>query len=148
MGKPIQRDYLAQPSHEVEQSLKANKDHEFELNKFATISGLKGTQFGREIFTTLIPFKDLMDFLQVFPNVQRSIVKRRVGSIKNYVLGGIDAKDNLRFFSAITVTCRGHMFYSDDTKKVAIDTANSKSVMMGSIDFMLFQKLFENFEAE
>lgn len=126
MAKARQTEYLAQPFHEVESMIKAKNAHDLSINQFATISGIKGVQFGREVFTTLVPFKDLMDFLQVFPNVQRSINKRRVGSIKTYVLGGLDDPENMRFFSAITVTCRGHMFYSEDTMKVAIDTANSR----------------------
>lgn len=111
---------------EVQDIVKARTQHDLTVNNFATISAIKGDQFGREVFISLVPFKDLMDFLQVFPNVQRSIIKRRVGTIKNYVLSGIENTDLMRFFSAITVTCKGHMFYSDDTKKVAIDTAHSK----------------------
>ncbi|MFF2532508.1 DNA sulfur modification protein DndB [Brevibacillus sp. NPDC058079] len=106
--------------------------HDLEISNFATISGIRGKQFGREIFNTLIEFKDLMTFLEVFPEVQRDISMRRVNSIKKYVLSGLEdmnnpiAKRAMRFFSAITVTARGHIFYEESSHRLAIDTTKSK----------------------
>ncbi len=127
MGKAIGLDMLSNPSkYEVEAMLKAKREHDLSLSHMATISGIKGKQFGREVFTTVLKFKDLMDFLQVFPDVQRDIVPRRVSKIKMYVLSGVENPYSMRFFSGITVTARGNIFYDESQKKVAIDTRNSK----------------------
>ncbi|WPS85690.1 DNA sulfur modification protein DndB (plasmid) [Brevibacillus halotolerans] len=100
--------------------------HDLEVNNFATISGIRGKQFGREVFSTVIQFKDLMTFLEVFPDVQRDCSTRRINSIRKYVLSGLEDKSAMRFFSAITVTARGHIFYDDNTQRLAIDTQRSK----------------------
>lgn len=123
MGKVIQRDLFSNPMHEVEEMV---KNHDLKVSQFATLSAIKGKQFGHEIFATVIKFKDLMDFLQVFPEVQRDIVPRRVAKIRNYILSGIEDSTNMRFFPAITVTARGSIFYDESAKQVAIDTNESK----------------------
>jgi DNA sulfur modification protein DndB len=107
--------------------------NQLSINNFATISGIRGKQFGREVYSTVIQFKDLMTFLQVFPDVQRDVSNRRINAIRNYVLSGLEEKDNgkkrwavMRFFSAITVTARGNIFYDEDAQRLAIDTKESK----------------------
>jgi DGQHR domain-containing protein len=102
--------------------------HDLQVDNFATISGIRGKQFGRELYSTVIQFKDLITFLQVFPEVQRDCSTRRINSIKRYVLSSFEEGSELpmRFFSAITVTARGHIFYDEANQKVAIDTKRSK----------------------
>lgn len=126
MGKALQKEMYNQPLREVEGFIKAKKDHDLKLDNFATLSAIRGKQFGREMFSSMLKFKDLLDFLEVFPEVQRNITNRKVIKIKNYVLSGLYDKAALRFFSAITVTCRGGMFYDESTNKVAINTHESK----------------------
>lgn len=108
----------------VEQSNK----HDLHVDNFATISGIRGKQFGREIFSTVIQFKDLMSFLSVFPEVQRDCSNRRINSIKKYILSGLEdeSKNVMRFFSAITATARGSIFYDEERQRLAIDTKRSK----------------------
>ncbi|MBP1309150.1 DNA sulfur modification protein DndB [Paenibacillus sp. 1182] len=112
---------------------KTEERHNLEINNYATISGVRGKQFGREIFSSVILFKDLMTFLSVFPEVQREVSERKVISIKRYVLSGLrDLRNNkkrkkiMRFFSSITVTARGNIFYNEEDQRLAIDTKNSK----------------------
>jgi DNA sulfur modification protein DndB len=124
--KTLERDMLSKPFHEVEEMIKETRQHDLSLSHMATISGIRGKQFGREIFSTVLKFKDLMSFLEVFPNVQRKIVPRRVTKIKNYVLSGLENKKNMRFFSSLTVTARGNIFYDESTQKVAINTHESR----------------------
>lgn len=128
MPKTAQRELFNYPkSKEVENIVKSNKEREdLGLDHFATLPAIKGSQFGREIFSTMIKFKDLLDFLEVFPEVQRNIQNRKVIKIKNYVLSGLYDRSALRFFSSLTVTCRGGMFYDESTHKVAINTKDSK----------------------
>lgn len=113
---------------ELEKIIQNKQKLDLEVNQFATISGIKGNQFNREIYVSLIPFKDLMAFLDVFPDVQRDVIPRRVKSIKHYVLTGIEQQsdDVMRFFSAVTATCRGNLFYSEDSRQIAIDSSQSK----------------------
>jgi DNA sulfur modification protein DndB len=120
----LKNELFNQPMQEVEEMIKRKND--LSVNQFATISGIKGTQFNKEIFASILKFKDLMEFLEVFPNVQRNIVKRKVSKIKNYVLSGIENPNLMRFFPAITVTARGHIFYDESTTRLAIDTLTSK----------------------
>lgn len=110
---------------EKEMMIKRDR-HNLSVSTMAEISGLKGTQFGKEIFVSLIKFKDLMNFLNVFPEVQRKVKARKVGSIRNYILTGIDSRTMMRFFPAITVTARGNIFYDAVTNRLAIDTNKSK----------------------
>lgn len=104
--------------------------HDLAVENYATISGIRGKQFGKELYSTVIKFKDLMTFLEVFPDVQRDCSMRRVNAIKKYVLSWFETKPEeslpMRFFSAITVSARGNIFYDDNTQRVAIDTRNSK----------------------
>lgn len=112
---------------------KTEERHNLEINNYATISGVRGKQFGREIFSSVILFKDLITFLSVFPEVQREVSERKINSIKKYVLSGLkDLRNNkkrkkiMRFFSSITVTARGNIFYNEEDQRLAIDTKNSK----------------------
>lgn len=122
MGK-INRDATM---HELEERAKRSWDNDMTVDNFATLSAIKGYQFGREIYSSVIKFKDLMDFLDVFPEVQRDINRAKILKIKRYVLSGINEESPMRFFSGITVTARGMIFYDDSRKKIAIDTRNSK----------------------
>lgn len=126
LGKAVQFDMIGQPMNEVEFMLKEKRRNDLSISHMATISGIKGKQFGREVFSAVLKFKDLMEFLQVFPEVQRDIIPRRVAKIKNYVLSGITDLSSMRFFSGITVTARGNVFYDEGTQKIAIDTRRSR----------------------
>ena len=97
---------------------------DMEKGLFASLSAIQATQFGREIYSSVIKFKDLADFLEIFPEVQRDIIPRRVASIRRYILS--ENSDNLRFFSSITVSCKGYAFYDGTNKRLAIDVANTK----------------------
>ncbi|MGM0846919.1 MAG: DNA sulfur modification protein DndB [Bacillota bacterium] len=113
--------------NETEEFAKNSKQKDLDVGTFATIAAIRGKQFGKEVFATVIKFKDLMDFLKVFPEVQRDVNNRKVVSIKNYVLTGLDDPENaMRFFPAITATARGHIYYDEFRNQVAIDTNNSK----------------------
>ncbi|MDR7207642.1 DNA sulfur modification protein DndB [Priestia megaterium] len=115
-----------EPMQEVEAMLKAKRDHDMKVQQYATLSGIKGKQFGNDIFTTLIKFKDLRTFLDVFPNVQRNTVARKVSKIKTYTISGVTDKSTMRFFPSVTATARGNVFYDESSKQLAIDTQNSK----------------------
>ena len=97
---------------------------DLEKGLFASLPAIKGEQFGREIYSTLIKFKDLEDFLEIFPEVQRDIIPRKVKAVRRYILSA--SEENLRFFSSITVTIRGHAFYDSANKRLALDVSNSK----------------------
>jgi DNA sulfur modification protein DndB len=111
---------------EYEDRAKRSLEQSLSVDTFATITGIKGVQFGREIFSCTLKFKDLMDFLEVFPEVQRDVIKRRVSKIKTYVLSGLYKDDPMRFFSAITATSRGSIYYDENTHRIAINTHESK----------------------
>ena len=96
---------------------------DLEKGFFATLSAIKGTQFGRDVYSTMIKFKDLADFLEIFPDVQRDIIPRKVASIRRYIM---TEEDNLRFFSSITVSCKGYVLYDEVNKRLALDVANTK----------------------
>lgn len=96
---------------------------DMEKGLFATLSAIKGVQFGREVYSTMIKFKDLADFLDVFPSVQRDIIPRKVASIRRYIM---TEEDNLRFFSSITVSCKGYVLYDETNKRLALDVSNTK----------------------
>ncbi|MTV50835.1 DGQHR domain-containing protein [Heliobacillus mobilis] len=96
--------------------------------------GAAHRQFGKQIYTTLIPFGVMERFLMVDDDVQRKLNKRRVKSIANYILMGI--KDgNLCFLSAITATCRGPIQYNEATNQLSIDISTQMSVNDGQHRF-------------
>jgi DNA sulfur modification protein DndB len=103
-----------------------NQKHNLEMNTYATISGIRGKQFGKEIFSTVIKFKDLRDFMETFKDVQRNLIVSKMNSAKNYILSGLGKKNPMRFFPAITATARGNIFYSEEDNRLAIDTRTSK----------------------
>lgn len=142
----LDRDMLQKPFSEVEIMLK-NKRNNLSLNKFATISGIKGKQFGKEVFSSVVKFKDLVSFLDVFPDVQRNVNPRKVGKIKNYVLSGVEDPHEMRFFPGITVTARGNVYYDELSMRIAIDTENSKlSVNDGQHRFYGIDKAIQELE--
>lgn len=110
-----------------------SKNLDLNIDMFATIAGVMGKQFGKTIYSSVLKFKDLQKFLDIFPNVQRGVSMNRVRSVKKYVIEGMKNKDlqAMRFFSAITVTCRGAMFYNEETGSIAIDTRNKLSINDG-----------------
>ncbi|MCU7766498.1 DNA sulfur modification protein DndB [Priestia megaterium] len=95
-----------------------------------SFSGAAGSQFGRNIFTTMIPYKSIESFLKVFPEVQRNVNKARVKAIAEYVLNGVNEK-NYCFLSAVTTTCRGEVEYNDQSKTVTIDINSILSINDG-----------------
>ncbi|KEO83155.1 DNA sulfur modification protein DndB [Tumebacillus flagellatus] len=99
-------------------------------NIFVSFSGATGTQFGRNIFITTIPFKAAERFLVVFEEVQRKINKKRAKSIANYILNGLH-RDNYCFLSAVTATCRGYIKYEEATNQVSIDINSNLSINDG-----------------
>jgi len=123
--------------------------HDLGVGKFATISGTQGKQFGREIYSSMLKFKDLKKFLEVFPEVQRDVNSRNGARIKTYVLSGIDEEKALKFFSAITVTCKGHVFYDETASKIAIDVSKSKlSINDGQHRFLGISKAIDELQAQ
>jgi DNA sulfur modification protein DndB len=97
------------------------------IQNFATIPAIRSTQFGREIFSGMLKFKELRNFLRVFPDVQRTANGRKISSIKKYILTWLNnPEEEMRFFSALTATTRGQVFYDEVEKKVAIDINFSK----------------------
>lgn len=97
---------------------------DLEKGYFASLSAVEAVQFGNVIYSTVLKFKDLSDFLSIFPEVQRDISPRKVASIRRYILTASD--ENLRFFSSITVTSRSHAFYDKINNRLALDVANTK----------------------
>lgn len=123
-------------SHQEEQdflSIKKQRELNMSVETFASIAGVRGQQFGKDVYSSMLKFKDLSEFLKVFPNVQRSISNARVGSVKRYVLEGVLSEESaeMKFFSSITVTCRGHMFYDSDKGSIHIDTRSPMSINDG-----------------
>jgi DGQHR domain-containing protein len=140
-------------------------DIDLTTGNFAMLSSIRGKQFGREVFSTAIKFKDLEYFLEIFPSVQRNIIPRKVASLRRYILSGLgipenqieldseeimeDEAESLRFFSAVTVTCKGFMFYDEVNKRVAIDVVNSKlSINDGQHRFEAIRTALEYLEKE
>lgn len=124
---------------------------DLELTQFATLSAIKGQQFGRDIYSTVIKFNDLHEFLEIFPEVQRDIIPKKVKSIKRYIRSGLEENsDNImRFFSAVTVTCKATIFYDERNHKCAIDTFNSKlSINDGQHRFESISELIIDLEEE
>ena len=125
------------------------KKTDLELSQFATLSAIKGRQFGKDVYSSLIKFNDLDEFLQVFPSVQRNIVPRKVNSIKRYVLSGLkgEREQSMRFFSAVTVTCKSTIYYDDKNNRCAIDTHDAKlSINDGQHRFEAIRQLIIKLE--
>lgn len=101
------------------------EEKDLQLQSFATLTALKGEQFGKQIFTALLKFREFQEFLKVFPEVQRGMNTRKVSQIKTYILSGVEL-NGMRFFSSLTATARGQIFYDADAKRMAIDTSLSK----------------------
>ncbi|SDN61992.1 DNA sulfur modification protein DndB [Bacillus sp. OK048] len=95
-----------------------------------SFSGAAGNQFGKRIYTTMIPYKSIERFLVVFQDVQRNVNKARVKEIAEYVLKGVN-KRNYCFLSAVTATCRGEIQYDDQSKAVTIDINSVLSINDG-----------------
>jgi DNA sulfur modification protein DndB len=141
-------------------------DIDLTTGNFATLSSIRGKQFGRDVYSTVIRFKDLEYFLEIFPNVQRNIIPRKVASLRRYILSGLgvptteieniegdelteEEAESLRFFSAVTVTCKGFMFYDEANKRVAIDINESKlSINDGQHRFEAIRTAIEYLEKE
>lgn len=103
------------------------------FDQFAQIRGVRGYQFGKEVYSSMLRFKDLERFLEVFPRVQRGMSVANVKSIKKYILSAIDDKSQeyMRFFNSITVTARGKIIYDDDKRTILIDTKTPLSINDG-----------------
>lgn len=112
-------------SLETESIIKTNTDLSTS-SSFATIAGIKGEQFGKDIYSSILKFKDLKNFLETFSEVQRSVSPRKVAKIKTYILSKLEDDSLMRFFSALTVTIRSNAFYDEKFKQLAIDTNKSK----------------------
>lgn len=112
-----------------------------------TISGTKGKQFGKDIYTSLIKFKDLEKFLAVFPQVQRKVDKKRVNLIAGYVLKGLE-EGNMSFLTSLTATCRGNIFFNDSKQVIAIDTTSQLSINDGQHRFEGVRRAINELEKE
>lgn len=125
------------------------KKTDLELTQFATLSAVKGTQFGKDVYSSVLKFNDLDEFLQIFPDVQRDIIPRKVNSIKRYILSGLEEPEStpMRYFSAVTVTCKATMYYDEKNMRCAIDTYNSKlSINDGQHRFEAIRQLIIRLE--
>lgn len=112
-----------------------------------TIPGTKGKQFGKDIYTSLIRFKDLETFLAVFQKVQRKVDKKRVNLIAGYVLKGLE-EGNMSYLTALTATCRGNIFFNDSKQVIAIDTSSHLSVNDGQHRFEGIKKAIAELKKE
>lgn len=123
---------------------------DMELSMFATLSAIKGKQFGRDVYSSVLKFKDLDKFLSVFPDVQREVNQRKVSALKKYILSGLESENiNMRFFSAVTVTCRGVIFYDEINNRMAINTNECKlSINDGQHRFEAINKTLEQLEKD
>jgi len=95
-----------------------------------SFKGSKGSQFGRDTYTTMMPFNKLESFFKVFPEVQRKLSKPRVKSISKYILDGLEKK-RMTFLSAITVTCKEEIEYNDEESTIDVDISTIFSVNDG-----------------
>ncbi|MBU8877949.1 DGQHR domain-containing protein [Bacillus sp. FJAT-29790] len=116
-------------------------------DSITTISGTKGKQFGKDVYTSLIKFKDLEEFLAVFPHVQRNVDKKRVNLISGYILKGLE-DENMSFLTSLTVTCRGNMFFNDSKQMIAIDTTSRLSINDGQHRFEGVKKAISELRKE
>ncbi|MDM5332127.1 DNA sulfur modification protein DndB [Ureibacillus composti] len=112
-----------------------------------TIPGTKGKQFGKDIYTSLIKFRDLEKFLAVFPQVQRKVDKKRVNLLAGYVLKGLE-EGNMSFLTSITATCRGDIFFNDSKQVIAIDTSSQLSINDGQHRFEGVRKAISEIKKE
>lgn len=124
------------------------QDIDLDMSLFATISGIKGNQFGNDVYSTSIKFKDLQEFLEVFPSVQRDISRTRVLSIKRYILSWLEDREIMRFFSAVTVTCRGRILYDESVHRLAIDTRSKMSINDGQHRFQAIKEAIHQLAGE
>jgi DNA sulfur modification protein DndB len=124
-----------QKSEDILYRTKNKKTIDLNFERYAQISGVKGYQFGKEVYSSMLKFKDLSKFLEVFPKIQRSMSKNNVKSLKKYILSGIGDEENseayMRFFNSITVTCKGTIIYDDDKRTILIDTNSKMSINDG-----------------
>ncbi|MER2121016.1 MAG: DNA sulfur modification protein DndB [Solibacillus sp.] len=95
-----------------------------------SFKGSKGSQFGRDTYTTMMPFNKLESFFKVFPEVQRKLSKPRVKSISKYILDGLEKK-RMTFLSAITVTCKEKIDYNEEESTIDVDISTIFSVNDG-----------------
>jgi DNA sulfur modification protein DndB len=104
-------------------------NHDF----FAQLGGIRGKQFGKDVYITTVKFKDVDKFLESFPEVQRGMNKNRAKDIKKYILTALFSNEELdyRFFNSVTATCRGTMIYDEDKRTVLIDTQSKLSINDG-----------------
>ncbi|MEK1828924.1 hypothetical protein AAAC51_07190 [Priestia megaterium] len=97
--------------NETEVLVKKQRELDLQTALMAELVAIKGNQFGKPVYSTVLPFKDLMKFLNVFPEVQRQLNSRKVTSIKTYTLSGMElmkkAKRAMRFFLALHVRQEG-----------------------------------------
>lgn len=109
------------------------EDLDLNLDMFAQVGGVRGRQFGKDVYVTVLKFKDLDKFLESFPNVQRGMNKNRIKEIKKYILSAIGSQEEsfMRFFNSVTVTCRGTMIYDEEKRTVLIDTQSKLSINDG-----------------
>ena len=131
MATDLQRSEDFLDKKKYERNSKRSIDLNFE--RYAQISGVKGMQFGKEVYSTMLKFKDLSRFLEVFPKIQRSMSKANVKSIKKYILSGVgdNSEAYMRFFNSITCTVRGTIMYDEDKRTIMIDTNSPLSINDG-----------------
>lgn len=125
----LSKDYLDETA-----ILERRKDStDMDVDLFAQIRGIRGTQFGKDVYTSILKFQDLGKFLAIFPQVQRGVSKLRVKDIKRYILNSLESEEEsyMKFFNSITVTCRGNMIYDDAKGVVLIDTRSPMSINDG-----------------
>jgi DNA sulfur modification protein DndB len=130
---------------------KSETDLNLEERTFATLKAIKGRQFGKDVYSSVIKFEDLSNFLEIFPSVQRDIIQRKVGSLRRYILSGLEKDNsvNMRFFSAVTVTCKGTIYYTDASSRMGIDIYESKlSINDGQHRFEAIKTAIEYLEQE
>lgn len=128
-----------------------SKQTDMEVSTMAQLSAIQGMQFGREVYSSVIKFKDLERFMHVFPKVQRALNMKKVGSIKRYIISGLESTGhmNMRFIPAITATSRSTIFYDQTTHRIAIDTERSKlSINDGQHRFTAINQTLEYLEKE
>lgn len=130
---------------------KTEYDTNLEERTYATLKAIKGRQFGKDVYSSVIKFKDLENFLEIFPQVQRDIIPRKVGSLRRYILSGLEKNHsvNMRFFSAVTVTCKGNILYNEKDCKMAIDIYECKlSINDGQHRYESIRTAIEQLEQE
>jgi DNA sulfur modification protein DndB len=130
---------------------KTENELSLEKKEFATLKAIKGRQFGKDVYSSVIKFEDLENFLEIFPSVQRDIIPRKVASLRRYIIGGLEKSDDvkMRFFSAVTVSCKGSIYYDEANCRMAIDTYESKlSINDGQHRYEAIRTAIEYLERE